>query len=363
MTNAMDIPENQPPWVKDLIQMMMTPILNSLDALRGQLDDVKTSHAEQTSKASHETAKLKHELSKAKDENIRLKDSILKLQYSQKRCNLILDGIPESESENCSIKVNKVFRSNLGIRENIELVRCFRIGREPRTKHTRPRQILAELPDPISRRKVWDARSKLKGTNIYMSEDFPIEVDRIRRKLRIIAKAAKDQDPSCRVQYDTLLYKGHKYTINQLESLPAMLHPINLATKQNDRIYAFGGPMSDLHPMGNFYEREFCYNGRIYPSSEHAIQHTKAVYFDDHIQAVNIMNAPSHADAKRLGDAIKGSHGKVQSMPSSFRYYSVNSAKTPPHKKCYYSRERGSSLKLVEIRSGQEGCPSQTERS
>jgi len=83
-----------------------------------------------------------------------------------------------------------------------------------------------------------------------------VEVERKRRKLRLISREARIRDPSTKVfvSRDKLVLNGSQYSVDQLNELPVPLQPISLATRQNDNYFAFGGPLSDVLPNSNLYE-------------------------------------------------------------------------------------------------------------
>ncbi len=76
---------------------------------------------------------LSREVNSVKKENKNLKEHILKMECQSPRYNLVLDGITETMNESatdCKQKVYRILAEKLEFdnSENIEIVRCHRIG-------------------------------------------------------------------------------------------------------------------------------------------------------------------------------------------------------------------------------------------
>ena len=83
---------------------------------------------------------------------------------------MLIDSIRESHNENCTEKVQHLFR-DLGVGE-CELQRCHRIG--VRSAHqTRPRTIITRFVKFGDKMKVMKNGNKLSGKNIYVNDDYP----------------------------------------------------------------------------------------------------------------------------------------------------------------------------------------------
>ena len=98
------------------------------------------------------------------------------IQGQSRRNNVITDGIKESEGEKWSDsedKVRKLLTEKLQINNRTtELERTHRTGRPP-SSSTRPRPIVVKFLHHKDKLEVLSKAKALKGTNIFINEDFP----------------------------------------------------------------------------------------------------------------------------------------------------------------------------------------------
>ena len=86
---------------------------------------------------------------------------------------------------------------------------------------------------------LWNCRSKLKGSQIFLQEDFPAEIEQRRRKLYPIYKEAKKTRNNIFLVADKLIIDGMRYTTENLENLPGDLQLKYLATRISDKTVMF----------------------------------------------------------------------------------------------------------------------------
>ena len=90
-------------------------------------------------------------------------------QYSR-RTNLLIHGIAEDEQESTDNKVMEVFKDKLGLDLTLDDVgRTHRLGRKAPSKK---RPIIARFNSYRKRKMVFDAKRKLKGTGIVITENL-----------------------------------------------------------------------------------------------------------------------------------------------------------------------------------------------
>ena len=106
-------------------------------------------------------------------------------QYSRKNC-LLVNGIKEVDppSENVSEETSEISTQKttdiavlllfkLGVDAHIkDIDRTHRIGRQKQKKKDAPRPIIAKFSNYNTRQKVFQARRKLKGTQITIAENL-----------------------------------------------------------------------------------------------------------------------------------------------------------------------------------------------
>ena len=253
---------------------------------------------------------LENNLATLKSENVTLsshmklqQEKCLKLEAQSRRENLVLDGIAESTPDDCLSKVKHIFTNIMKVQNvnEIKIERCHRLG--PRLPNmTRPRPVIFKFNWFEDRQRVWASRQKLKGTNYWISEDFPQEIRDRRRVLQPIAKKARDDGMTASLSIDRLLINHKSYTTDNLHTLPANLKPSKVATPDiTDTITAFFHPAS---PLSNFHNAEIEIERRKYAHVEQYYQKEKAVFANDPDTALKIMQTSSPYKCYTLGKGI-----------------------------------------------------------
>lgn len=129
------------------------------------------------------------------------------LEAQSKRNNLIIDGIPESKRESwqdTENKVRQVLSEKLGMNmDAVEVERAHRMGET--TDGGRHRSIIVKFFRWKDKEDVMARANKLRGSNIYLNEDYS-EAVRLRRKELIpIMKAERAKGNIAYIRYDKLI--------------------------------------------------------------------------------------------------------------------------------------------------------------
>jgi ribA/ribD-fused uncharacterized protein len=248
-----------------------------------------------------------------------LHERIISMESQSRRDNLLIDGIPESgnkeSSEDCLRLVRNFLQDHLKLQnvENIRIVRCHRMGRPPSTgsgsgPQSRPRTIIMKFHWFGDRESVWQKRKLLKGTKLYLSEDYPSEISDRRKKLLPIMQAARRKGLTAFLNVDKLHIIGENdnrsvYGVDDLGRLPKDLDPKYVTTQRKDNYFYFFG----FHcPLSNFHESPFVLEGRRFRWVEEYFFHKKAELLKDIAAMEKIRNAQSPAQCKGIGHSIKG---------------------------------------------------------
>ena len=86
-------------------------------------------------------------------------------QYSRRNC-LVVHGIPESETkEDCSDALQHVFNGKLNVSVAPQCI-------DRSHRRTKPRPVIAKFVSYVTRRQVFSAKRRLKGTNIVVTENL-----------------------------------------------------------------------------------------------------------------------------------------------------------------------------------------------
>ena len=143
-------------------------------------------------------------------------------------------------------------------------------------------------------------------SGIYVNDEFPIQVNMNRDKLRPILRITKkhpDYKDKCKLQGDKLIINGIKYTVETLGNLPIELAAYKLVQNENEMHLAFH---SEHSPYSNFHPSPFNLNGERFNSSEQLIQYQKALMFGDSVIANEILRSDTALEAKKLGYKMLG---------------------------------------------------------
>lgn len=252
-----------------------------------------------------------------------LYDRVVYLESQSRRDNLRLEGVPETPpgvKEDCNKIVYEVLSQKLSIpnARSIKIVRCHRLGPPPRanngvgSRNPHPRPILFKLHWFGDRQAIWEARFKLKGTKMFINEDFPKEIMQNRKMLLPVVKAAKKAGNKAFLSVDKLhivkvdpMTNKENHTVvsvDTLHKLPPELDAKFISTKKTNDCFSFFG---QLCPLSNFHQVSVMYKNMNFNSSEQLYQYRKAEAAGDEIACRNILQADSPLDAKRLGDKVK----------------------------------------------------------
>ena len=190
----------------------------------------------------------------------------------------------------------------LEVAHEVGIRRCRRMGRY---QPERNRPISLEL---VHRQDVLYLLEHKKELNkgVYLDKEYSKEVEKKRKVLLPILKAARDTDkyrkPS-HMEEDKVVIKGKHYGLNNLDELPEDLETFKITTKEDDKTLAF---FEELNPLSNFHPAKFSINETVYSSSEQYIQHTKALFFKDEKTPDAILAASTPHECKDLTTNISG---------------------------------------------------------
>ncbi|XP_065640514.1 uncharacterized protein LOC136073081 [Hydra vulgaris] len=132
-----------------------------------------------------------------------------KFNYLEKRSrqnNLRIDGLTELPTETWNDRANmpkNIFINKLGISEEIIVERAYRIGKIKEDKS--PRTMIIKLLD-FQNKKLTSAKN-LKGTGIFINEDFSNETMEIRKKLWEEVKRLRKEGKYAIIKYDKIFVR------------------------------------------------------------------------------------------------------------------------------------------------------------
>ena len=141
---------------------------------------------------------------------------------------------------------------------------------------------------------------------LYVNHEYPPLIkwnhDRLQPILCLAKNSPKYKD-KCRLENDTLILDGNRYTINDITSLPEEVTAYKSAQKVDDSRLAFHGEFS---PFSNFHKSPFIWKQHSFHCAEQFIQYQKAMMADDTRAAEDNLKCDTALEAKRLGYRING---------------------------------------------------------
>lgn len=291
----------------------LNPVIDSLSKLQAQITETKDQAnaasilAQKTNAAYEEQNK---ELLKLRSENEVLRQAvksqegkITALDNYSRRSNLIFDGISEQSDETQVILLGKIQQvlNNMKI-QNCKAIKFERFHRLGHYTGKSSRPVIVRFSFYQDRELVWSHKKNLKGTQIYVREDFCRDTLEYRQSVIPILKAARANGKKCVLVGDALIIDGQRYQRGNLDSLPQELKPRNLASKRDNSRLAFFGIQ---HPLSNFYPATFTISGIKFSSVEQYYQYQKALFFKDDATASKIMGSDDPLQHKRLSRSIR----------------------------------------------------------
>ena len=261
-------------------------------------DNVTTEVEELKDELSHSNAKL----SATKARCDYLESRLMQLEDHTRKDNLIFDGVPKTEDENCGEKIKRILKDQMKINDvdGIIFQRVHRMNQ--RNQQDLPAPIICRFLNYNDRMRVWSMKKHLKNTKIFIREDYAPDVIDQRKKLLPIMKRAKSLGHEAFLIKNRLNINNKWYTVNNLSDLPDALQPEKIATKKvSDDIVGF---FTAASPLSNFYDVELTLDGHTFHCVEQYLQYNKAIFAEKPEVARKILAARTPNVCKVLGDHI-----------------------------------------------------------
>ena len=234
--------------------------------------------------------------------------------YSR-RDNQLFHGFPEDKNEksdDCENKVRQML-TDMDISESdIRIVRCHRKGAKKNTD--RPRIVRFHWFGDIKliMSKNADLRKKSKNMNKFVTQDWPVEIEKKRRMLLPVLHRAKAAKYNARLIIDKLIVNNKTYTLDNLHELPEDINPKKISTVENDDMMLFWGKYV---PLSTFHIHNFKVNQVQVSSIEQALQYEKAMLFEDGELAGKLITEKDPLVCKMLGKQARILNNKSEKTP------------------------------------------------
>ena len=248
-------------------------------------------------------------------DNKEMKGRLAKIEDKMLENNIVIHGIAEERGERdegrqekiyhamaTTVRApNPVFRLQAAKRAKIKYTR--RIG-TPNPNAYRPRPISVVF-NKLDDAKILLQNKKNLPEGVFVNREYSDETEKTRRYLRPIFRAAQDHSAykgQCRLDSDTLVIKGRRFTKDNIHQLPDDLSGFHVSSRTNTSTFGFFG---ELSPFSNFHPCRFSHNGREYHCTEQFIQREKALFFKDYDVAEEMMMTNTALECKKLSRDIR----------------------------------------------------------
>lgn len=183
-----------------------------------------------------------------REENGRLKAQLMQqgrdiesLDRELRRKNLVIKGVNDKEDEKREETKEETEKILQKIGVNIDMkTEIDEIKRLGRYKEGRQRPILMKLTTGNSKMRVLQKTKELKGTNVWIEEDYTKETQEERRRLIPHLKEARRQGLKAQLRYDKLLIEDKIYEAKELEEIKSTNEQID--TRKNKRTVSERSP-------------------------------------------------------------------------------------------------------------------------
>lgn len=202
---------------KDLVKVIMDSTNSRMDTITKEVQDLKTS-IQYTQKEVDELkitqAKQSEHCNTTQTDIVKLCESMQVildkheyLEGQSRRNNIVIDGIPEAPGESwedSEEKVKDMLRQKLQLQREIEVERAHRTGK-PEAARERPRSIVVKFLRFKDKAAVLQRAKNLKGTKIFINEDYTDAVRLKRKELMPKLKAARERGDIAYLRHDRLI--------------------------------------------------------------------------------------------------------------------------------------------------------------
>jgi hypothetical protein len=142
------------------------------------------------------------------------------LEGRSKRNNLMFYGLFRRENETpseCEGMLSDMLVDKMELAGDVQFDRVHRINSKPKSP------VIARCTFFRDKDKILKAKSKLKGTQIFVGEDFSLRVREMRRNLIPHLKKVRSEEKRATMIFDHLLIDGKRFRLDDGQNLREML--------------------------------------------------------------------------------------------------------------------------------------------
>nr|KAG5690472.1 hypothetical protein BaRGS_016472 [Batillaria attramentaria] len=142
-----------------------------------------------------------------------LEERLDDVEGRSRRSNLLFNGIPQTYTnetwQESEVTVKSVLKEKLGIEDNVQFDRVHRLKGGAGSSSSPP--VIAKFTFYKDKEHVLRNKQKLKGSDIFVGEDYTNRMRDIRKKLSSHLKSAKAAQRSATMVYNHLIIEGKRY--------------------------------------------------------------------------------------------------------------------------------------------------------
>ena len=323
--------DDAPKWAKVMLETVTLVITRSHTKLSHQITNSITLSGENSIEITqiHEDNRLlQARVDYLEDKYEQVQNKLVYQEVERRKDNILVHGLDEpawESKQQAEQTVRDYISGSLGVDDStIALRNIYRVGKRGQN-HKRP--ILLNFQSSDDRQRVWkaklrppnatdvsgdnpssneDNRENRKSSGVFMTQDYPVEIQSRRRRLIPIFKKAKSMEDyrnDTYIHHDKLTIKGVTYTVNNIHTLPRELNPVMLSTRRDGDTIFFWSANS---PFSNHHPCVFVCDDVRYNCSEQYYMHQMAIKANDTQRANAIMEADDPVTQKHIArDVVK----------------------------------------------------------
>lgn len=248
---------------------------------------------------------LDAEIKVSKEEISLVRKEVVQNAQALKIANLVIDGLPELDGENCKERVTDVLKSVDNKFTMKDILATYRVGQKSEDAiYARP--ILVKLGDPMIKQCIMDNKNFLMKhptySKVFLNDDLPLSIKRERQTLREIGKRAHQLGyKNVKTTSSKVIIDGKSYCHSELHLLPSNLQMPNIKTCEIGYGIGFQGGESFL---SNFYKVTFKMQENTFTSAEQAYFFFKARTCKNEEAALKFLSMADPLTIKKDGDQI-----------------------------------------------------------
>lgn len=315
--------------LKAIARSQRDEIREGISALTNKLGEMFIAHAATATSANFYgdymeelSAKLADAELREKDRDKRLDDIVIAARkntavvnelekdvkentQARKSGNLVLNGVPEKENENC-IDVATTYLQHIdpNFCKN-QLANAYRLGKKGGSTG-KYRTLLVKLKDPAVKEALVKKKTVLKNkkelSKFHCNDDLAQSTRKVRQEMREIAKfALKNGYTSAKASGNKLVIEDKTYYEDELYLLPPDLQLANIKTRP---IRGGIGFQSEYSYLSNFFPCSIRMHQNVFVSAEQAYQYHKSIICEREDAGIAIKEMVKPSTIKAKGDKV-----------------------------------------------------------